>query len=156
MVSEPWLCSLLSVSSAACRLIHSFSRLSLLRSSRQHLSCSSRTLASSCCSCLLLSVWVLRSLVAASDSARSKVFASSSWRPQKEARQRNYNDAFQRAAGWSATYVTVFLYSSVSLKNIAFVRVWPVSASECSSRLKCENSGSVSSDHPTGHEGCWL
>lgn len=88
MVSEPWLCSLLSISSAACRLIHSFSRLSLLRSSRQHLSCSSRTLASSCCSCLLLSVWVLRSLVAASDSARSKVFASSSWRPQKEARQK--------------------------------------------------------------------
>lgn len=79
MVSEPWLCSLLSVSSAACRLMHSFSRLSLLRSSRQHLSCSSRTLASSCCSCLLLSVWVLRSLVAASVSARSNVFASSSW-----------------------------------------------------------------------------
>lgn len=87
MVSEPWLCSLLSVSSAACRLIHSFSKLSLLRSSRQHLSCSSRTLASSCCSCLLLSVWVLRSLVAASDSARSKVLASSSWRPQEEKKE---------------------------------------------------------------------
>lgn len=78
MVSEPWLCSLLSVSSAACRLMHSFSRLSLLRSSRQHLSCSSRTLASSCCSCLLLSVWALRSLVAASVSARNNVLASSS------------------------------------------------------------------------------
>lgn len=78
MVSEPWLCSLLSVSSAACRLMHSFSRLSLLRSSMQHLSCSSRPLASSCCSCLLLSVWVFRSLTAASDSARSNALTSSS------------------------------------------------------------------------------
>lgn len=78
IVSEPWLCSLLSVSSAACRLMHSFSRLSLLRSSMQHLSCSSRALASSCCSCLLLSVWVFRSLTAASDSARSNALTSSS------------------------------------------------------------------------------
>ncbi len=84
IVSEPWVCSRFSVSSAACRLMFSLSSVSLLFSSMQHLSCSSLTWASSCCSCFELSVWVLRSRAAASDSARSNAFASSSCRREKE------------------------------------------------------------------------
>lgn len=84
IVSEPWVCSRFSVSSAACRLMFSLSSESLLFSSMQHLSCSSLTWASSCCSCFELSVWVLRSRAAASDSARSNAFASSSCRREKE------------------------------------------------------------------------
>lgn len=117
MVSEPWLCSLLSVSSAACRLMHSFSRLSLLRSSRQHLSCSSRTLASSCCSCLLLSVWVLRSLVAASDSARSSVLASSSWWRQQRKKGLKISQQFYLATVCPESCYTQFLFKYFILEK---------------------------------------
>lgn len=131
MVSEPWLCSLLSVSRAACRLMHSFSRLSLLRSSRQHLSCSSRTFASSCCNCLLLSVWALRSLVAASDSARSSVLASSSWWRQwlKKNVWRSIRGLIWLLVGYSSLFSNVFV-NSYSMLRVLYILTFRLSTLE--------------------------
>ena len=52
--------------------------------------------------------------------------------------------------------LTFYTLTLTANRQNATLSDWPVSAGECSSRWKCENSGFFSSCHPAGLEGCWL